>query len=430
MNRDLTKVWAVMIALAGMVGAACSGDDDEESTATTSGGTTVATSDVATSDVATATTEASDETTATTVTASTSPPTTSTTSTTTTTIPPTTTIPTPATFDITVGRFEELLAIAETVSGETFTPRIRDPELGATVSAPEATMWLAVAPAAAHKNVRYTALYSPDTGSVPTQLLAAIGGNLYNLDAGALKAFNKKILPQLGSLSVTNTFTAPGYYDLGVFAVEGRKPGKYIGLLFVYVPVGEPIDQSLVDDLTASALHHAEAAAAVPSIDLGINLVPDEVAPGTYRSISTGFCLVRRLSSPVPSDEDVIVQMAWDQGAQSIITIAPTDAAFENDTDCGTWEAIDPAAAQPLRPNELLPVGTLIVGVDVQPGTYRTEVPPDGFCLVQRLSGFGGTDDEMIEQSAFDAGESAFIEIVAGDVGFSNDSDCGQWEAA
>ena len=47
---------------------------------------------------------------------------------------------------------------------------------------------------------------------------------------------------------------------------------------------------------------------------------------------------------------------------------------------------------------------------------------------MQRLSGFGGTEDDVIEQSVFEEGEAAFIEIFASDVGFSNDPDCGDWQ--
>lgn len=49
---------------------------------------------------------------------------------------------------------------------------------------------------------------------------------------------------------------------------------------------------------------------------------------------------------------------------------------------------------EPLRPEDPFPDGTLIVGVDIQPGTYRMTVP-SGFCLVKRLSGFTGDGDEV-----------------------------------
>jgi len=162
-------------------------------------------------------------------------------------------------------------------------------------------------------------------------------------------------------------------------------------------------------------------------IGQGVSLVPSETEVGRYRTIVTGgFCLVRRLSSPLDRSEDRIEQLAWPEGEQAIIDIASSDVAFRNDSDCGQWLPIG-GTPSALRPSNPFPFGDLLVGIDVQPGTYRTTVPVGGFCLVQRLSGFGGSRTEVIDQQAFSEGESGFIEIEATDVGFHNDSDCGTW---
>lgn len=67
--------------------------------------------------------------------------------------------------------------------------------------------------------------------------------------------------------------------------------------------------------------------------------------------------------------------------------------------------------------------GIWIVGVDIQPGTYRTDASP-GWCYAERLSGFGGTLDEITaNELSFDP---LIVTIKATDAGFSSE-DCDLW---
>ncbi len=244
---------------------------------------------------------------------------------------------------------------------------------------------------------------------------------------GCGDAVNTDALDSLGSLSAAITTIPVGdYFDL-VIVVDVDEAGEPRGLLYLHLPQGADVPVN-TDELIAAG--RAWTAAAVPTIGAGVRLVPDEVTPGVYRTIvPSGFCLVRRLSSVTNPDDSTIQQEAWDSGEQGVIFVQETDAAFENDNDCGTWELVDLFGdVQPLQPDDLFPTGTLLVGVDVQPGTYRMTVT-GGFCLVQRLSGFSGTSDELIQQEAWDQGEQGFIEIASTDLAFRNDSDCGVWEA-
>jgi hypothetical protein len=67
--------------------------------------------------------------------------------------------------------------------------------------------------------------------------------------------------------------------------------------------------------------------------------------------------------------------------------------------------------------------GTFEVGKDIQPGTYRTRVASSG-CYYARLSGFGGTTDDIIANNITDA--PAIITIAATDKGFQS-TRCGTW---
>lgn len=67
----------------------------------------------------------------------------------------------------------------------------------------------------------------------------------------------------------------------------------------------------------------------------------------------------------------------------------------------------------------------MIVGSDVQPGTYRTR-STSSMCYWERISGFGGSLDEIVANGT---GSGYFtVTIGTDDVGFSS-SGCGAWSA-
>ena len=68
--------------------------------------------------------------------------------------------------------------------------------------------------------------------------------------------------------------------------------------------------------------------------------------------------------------------------------------------------------------------GIWVVGRDIQPGTYQTLNLGD-FCSWSRLSGFGGTFEEVIAIEI--PSGRAIVEILASDAGFETKG-CGVWE--
>lgn len=67
--------------------------------------------------------------------------------------------------------------------------------------------------------------------------------------------------------------------------------------------------------------------------------------------------------------------------------------------------------------------GTFQVGKDIQPGTYRTRTGSPG-CYWARLSGFGGTTDEIIANDNTDG--PAVVTISGSDKGFQSQN-CSTW---
>ena len=67
--------------------------------------------------------------------------------------------------------------------------------------------------------------------------------------------------------------------------------------------------------------------------------------------------------------------------------------------------------------------GNYVVGTDIQPGTYRTRSSSSG-CYYARLSGFGGSLDEILANE--NANGPAVITIAPTDKGFKS-ARCGTW---
>ena len=78
--------------------------------------------------------------------------------------------------------------------------------------------------------------------------------------------------------------------------------------------------------------------------------------------------------------------------------------------------------ATPQLPLSAIPDGTWLVGQEVTPGIYAA--PGGEQCSWQRLSGFGGTADEVVASAS--GAVRPIVEIAATDRGFST-SNCGDW---
>ena len=163
----------------------------------------------------------------------------------------------------------------------------------------------------------------------------------------------------------------------------------------------------------------------------GTYLVGSEIAPGRYRtSGKTGGCWWKRMSKfggHFGPDSGAIVSTVG-QGWTTLVDIAPTDAGFHS-WGCGTWI---PELSPVLAPGEPISNGTFLVGVDLAPGRYRALPRGDvSWCYWARLSGFGGTGDEVIGRlyGYFHnrQGASLIVEIKPSDAGFYTADACGEW---
>ena len=147
-----------------------------------------------------------------------------------------------------------------------------------------------------------------------------------------------------------------------------------------------------------------------------------QVESGRYFTTPRDGCYWERLSGLGGTSDDRITNdfISFDS-AQVIVDIDPSDVAFSTSEDCGMWDQ------SPVSPPDAgtIPPGIWLVGRQVEPGVYEADAG-DG-CYWERLSGFGGTSDDRIANDFVSDGGRQLVEIARGDVGFSNDVDCGTW---
>ncbi len=140
------------------------------------------------------------------------------------------------------------------------------------------------------------------------------------------------------------------------------------------------------------------------SFDDGMFIVGTDIKPGTYRTrTASSGCYFARLSGFGGTTGEIISNANTD--APAIVTISASDKGFEA-SSCGTWTN-DLSAITSSKTS--FGDGMYIVGTDIQPGTYKNSGQAN--CYYARLSGFGGTTDDIIANDNTDA--STIVTISA-----------------
>ena len=169
---------------------------------------------------------------------------------------------------------------------------------------------------------------------------------------------------------------------------------------------------------TAAPTPAPTPAPAVPSFGSGTKRVGQDIVPGVYRgNLVGGFCYWARLKGFSGEIADIIANENTND--PEIVEIAPTDAGF-NSNRCGDWKQDLTPITSSLTAS--FQGGTFAVGVDIAPATWAAS--GGSGCYWARLSGFGGTIDQIIANENPSA--SAVVTIADTDVGFTTHR-CGTW---
>ncbi len=166
---------------------------------------------------------------------------------------------------------------------------------------------------------------------------------------------------------------------------------------------------------------HAVTPGVSPQIVFGDGTlrVPDQVAPGTYRTLRpVDECYWTRLGGFTGGLGDLIASRI--SAGYEVATIYESDAGFDS-VGCGGWTD---QLLQVTATKGQFGEGTYVVGVDMDPGTY---VATGGeSCEWARLSGFGATESEVIERGFADPAGPPRVTVTSTDAGFTSGG-CGGW---
>ncbi|HLH73918.1 MAG TPA: hypothetical protein VKX96_11600 [Chloroflexota bacterium] len=150
----------------------------------------------------------------------------------------------------------------------------------------------------------------------------------------------------------------------------------------------------------------------------GTLMVGKDITPGTYRNKSPNpGCYWARLKGFSGATSDIIANENAD-GPQ-VVTISGSDAGFESD-GCGTWTT-DLSPITP-SPTSSFKDGVYIVGVDIAPGTWRSQGATA--CYWERRATFSGLTGDIIAND--NTTSAAVVTISSTDKGFKSDG-CGSW---
>jgi hypothetical protein len=148
----------------------------------------------------------------------------------------------------------------------------------------------------------------------------------------------------------------------------------------------------------------------------GLHLVFIDIAPGTYVASGGTDCHWERLSEVSGNPDNDIIANDNPTG-HAIVTISPNDKAFKS-LGCGEWKKAPTSGT----PKTSFGKGTWAVGIDIAPGTYKSS--GGSGCYWARLSGFGGTFDQIITNG--NPMGSTDVTIAPHDTGFVSKG-CGEW---
>ena len=161
----------------------------------------------------------------------------------------------------------------------------------------------------------------------------------------------------------------------------------------------------------------------------GSYVVGVHIEPGTYYAVPRrdGGCRWSRVKGFGGTWSDTIA--GGDSDSRWVVTIEPTDVGFVTH-GCGMWRNVD--IALKLAPLDAFGDGSYRVNEDILPGSYVTRVTTEPYvggmrvpkCTWQRVSGFGHTADDVIEE--YSGKGKIAVTISDDDVGFVSNG-CGEW---
>jgi hypothetical protein len=152
----------------------------------------------------------------------------------------------------------------------------------------------------------------------------------------------------------------------------------------------------------------------------GTWVVGEDIGPGLYRNEDpSSGCYWERMRNFAGGMNSILAN-GLDTRGPIVVEILGGDKGFTSQ-DCGEWTS---NLSRVSTDRTQITDGIWIVGVDVQPGTYRSSNPGSN-CYWERMHDFSQGLNSIIA-NGIPGGASAIVEIRASDAGFTS-TGCGTW---
>lgn len=232
----------------------------------------------------------------------------------------------------------------------------------------------------------------------PTPYTVAEGDTLFTIaDAHGVNA---------GILALVNNMTV----------TDELEPGHLLCIPAV------PAELEAVNTPTPTSSPNTTAVAEKQQFGSGAHQVPEAIKPGLYYSEDPPFiCYWARLSGFSGELNDIISNGVVSH--PDLVQIKISDKGFESN-GCGTWTEVPADEKLPVERNPWHD-GAYRVGLEIEPGTYRSLTTGLEGCYWERLSNFTGEIDAVITNGFSES--PTIVRIESSDIGFRSNG-CGGWE--
>lgn len=146
-------------------------------------------------------------------------------------------------------------------------------------------------------------------------------------------------------------------------------------------------------------------------------LVGKDIKPGVYRSEPSDYCYWERRGL---GDDGHWVVLESGIYAPAIVEIKDTDYEFYSE-DCIGWKPVEKTYSD--KPLTNFSDGMYVVGKHIKPGLYKASDGSSSSCYWERLSGFSGSLDDIIDNR----NSVGTVNISPSDKGFLTHG-CGTWK--
>lgn len=239
-----------------------------------------------------------------------------------------------------------------------------------------------------------------------------------SVGSGSLQELIDLLRSLIGYLTATTAPMAPSYSTVASIPSATNIVTTSTSLPLTTSTITSPSTSTTSTTTTTSTIPTTTTTTIPGSFTSGTKTIgASGIAAGRYITTSASSCYWARLSG-FGGTLDEIIANDNAPGSHVIVDISSSDLGFTS-SRCGSWVPFSSA----ITVASVISNGVWKVGSEMAAGTWSS--PGSSSCYWARLSGFGGTLDEIIAND-FSTSDAVIVTVSSSDVGFTT-TRCGTW---